>query len=99
MSVDTVLGLPFNIASYAILTHMLAQVTGYEPGLLSVVTGDTHIYKNHIEQVKLQLTREPLPSPTLKLNPDIKSIFDFKYEDITVVDYVSHAAIKAPVAV
>ena len=96
---DLFLGASFNIASYALLTHMLAQVTDYEPGLLSVVTGDTHIYLNHVEQVKLQLTRESLPLPTLKLNPNIKDIFDFKFEDITVENYRSHPSIKAPVAV
>lgn len=98
-SVDCFLGLPFNIAFYAILTHMLSQVTGYEPGILSVVTGDIHIYKNHLEQTKLQLTREPLPLPILKLNPDIKNIFDFKYEDIQIEDYKFHPAIKASVAI
>ncbi len=98
-SIDTFLGLPFNIAFYAILTHMLAQVTGYKPGILSVSMGDAHIYKNHIEQVRLQLTREPYPLPTLRLNPNVKNIFDFKYEDITLEDYQHHPLIKAPVAI
>jgi len=99
MSIDCFLGLPFNIASYALLTHMLAQVTGYEPGILSVAMGDVHIYENHFEQVKLQLTRQPLPLPTLKLNKAITDIDSFKYEDIEIEHYQYHPAIKAPVAV
>ncbi len=98
-SVDSFLGLPYNITFYAILMSMLAQVTGYIPGTLSVATGDTHVYHNHFDQVKLQLTREPLPLPALKLNPDIKNIFDFKFEDVIIENYQSHPAIKGVVAV
>ena len=98
-SADTLLGVPFNIASYALLTHMIAQVCNLQPGHLFITTGDTHIYKNHIEQVKLQLTREEYPLPTLWLNPEIKDIDDFTYEDIKLVGYKSHPSIKADVAV
>jgi thymidylate synthase len=97
-SVDVFLGLPFNIASYALLTHMLAQVCGYKVGELIISTGDTHIYKNHIDQVKEQLSREILPPPTLKLNPAIMNIDDFKMDDIELVGYQSHASIKAEMA-
>ncbi|WJQ80207.1 thymidylate synthase [Brevibacillus brevis] len=96
---DTFLGVPFNIASYALLTHMVAHVTGLEVGDFVHTIGDAHLYLNHIEQVKLQLTRQPKPLPKLVLNPDVTSIFDFKYEDIEIVGYESHPHIKGEVAV
>jgi thymidylate synthase len=96
---DTFLGIPFNIASYALLTHMVAHVTGLEPGEFVHTLGDAHIYLNHVEQVKLQLTREPLPLPTLQLNPEVKSIFDFTISDIMVMSYQAHPHIKGDVAV
>lgn len=96
---DTFLGIPFNIASYALLTHMVAHVTGLRPGEFIHTLGDAHIYLNHLEQVKLQLTRDPLPLPTLELNPAVTSIFDFTYEDIKVVNYQAHPSIKGKVAV
>ena len=98
-SVDKFLGEPFNIASYAILTHMIAQICELEVGEVICSTGDSHIYNNHVEQVKEQLKREPLPLPKLWLNPEIKNIDDFKYEDIKLIDYVSHSAIKGTMAV
>lgn len=98
-SADVFLGVPFNIASYALLTHMIAQVCGLGVGDFVWTGGDTHLYANHFEQAKLQLSREPLSLCELKLNPEIKDIFDFKFEDIEIVGYESHPAIKAPVAV
>lgn len=98
-SADIFLGVPFNIASYALLTAMIAQVCDLQLGEFIHTLGDAHIYSNHIEQAKLQLTRQPYPLPQLKLNPEIKNIFDFKYEDITIENYQCHPHIKADVAV
>ncbi len=98
-SADLFLGVPFNIASYALLTAMVAQVSGLVPGEFVFTSGDTHIYRNHLDAVALQLTREPRPLPTLHLNPSVRSIFDFTYDDITVAGYEPHPAIRAQVAV
>lgn len=98
-SADTFLGVPFNIASYALLLMMMAQVTGLKVGEFVHTTGDTHLYLNHIEQAKLQLTREPRPLPKMKLNPNVKSLFDFKYEDFELTDYNPWPHISGQVAV
>lgn len=98
-SADTFLGVPFNIASYALLTVMIAQVTGLKPGEFVHTLGDAHIYLNHQKQVELQLSREPKPLPTMKLNPQITSIFDFTIDDFTLEGYEPHPGIKAPIAI
>lgn len=98
-SADIFLGVPFNIASYALLTMMMAQVTDLQPGEFIHTFGDAHLYSNHMQQARLQLSREPRPLPEMKINPGIKSIFDFKYEDFNLINYDPHPHIKAPVAV
>ena len=98
-SADIFLGVPFNIASYALLSLMVAQVCGLKPGDFVHTFGDVHLYKNHEEQAKLQLTRQPRPLPRMKLNPSIQSLHDFCYEDFELLDYNPHPGIRAPVAV
>ena len=98
-SADIFLGVPFNIASYALLTQMMAQVAGLEPGEFIHTFGDAHLYLNHLEQARLQVSREPYPPPTMRLNPAVRSIFDFDYADFELVDYQSHPRIAAPIAV
>jgi thymidylate synthase len=98
-SADIFLGVPFNIASYALLTMMIAQVSDLSPGEFVHTFGDAHLYANHLEQVEIQLQREPYPLPTMKLNPDVGSLFDFRYEDFQFTGYRAHPHIKAPVAV
>jgi thymidylate synthase len=98
-SADSFLGVPFNISSYALLLMMMAQVTGLQVGDFIHTLGDAHIYTNHFEQVDLQLSRTPYPLPKMELNPDVKSIFDFKYEDFKLIDYQCHPTIKGQVSV
>jgi thymidylate synthase len=98
-SADTFLGVPFNIASYALLTMMMAQVCGLQPGEFVHTLGDAHLYSNHIEQANLQLTRDFRPLPTMRMNPDISNLFDFKYEDFELLNYDPHPHIKAAVAI
>lgn len=98
-SADMFLGMPFNIASYALLTHLVAQACNLEVGDLVISVGDAHIYNNHFDQVEEQLARKPFPLPTLKLNPEVDAVWDFEMEDIELVNYNSHEAIKAPMAV
>ncbi|MEW6445456.1 MAG: thymidylate synthase [Pseudomonadota bacterium] len=98
-SADIFLGVPFNIASYALLTMMMAQVTGLKPGDFVHTLGDAHLYLNHLEQADLQLSREPLPLPTMRLNPEVNDLFAFRYEDFQLESYQCHPHIKAPVAV
>ena len=98
-SADIFLGVPFNIASYALLTLMIAQVTGYQPGEFVHTLGDAHLYLNHIEQAQLQLTREPNPLPQMSLNPSVGSLFEFQYDDFELINYQCHPRISAPIAV
>ena len=98
-SADVFLGVPFNIASYALLLQMVAHVTGLKVGEFVHTFGDVHLYKNHVEQAKIQLQRKPLPLPTMKINRNVESIFDFKYDDFELINYQSHPHIPAPVAV
>ncbi|NOZ54060.1 MAG: thymidylate synthase, partial [Gammaproteobacteria bacterium] len=98
-SADIFLGVPFNIASYALLTMMIAHVTGLMPGDFVHTLGDAHLYKNHLQQTEEQLKRKPFPLPVMQLNPDIKSVFDFNYDDFNLVGYEYHPHIKAAVAI
>ena len=98
-SADVFLGVPFNIASYALLTMMVAQVTGLQPGEFIHTLGDAHLYANHIEHARLQLSRAPLPLPAMRINPLVQDIFAFRFEDFTLENYQCHPAIKAPIAV
>jgi len=98
-SADIFLGVPFNIASYALLTMMVAQVTGLKPGTFVHTLGDAHLYANHLEQAEEQLSRDPYPLPEMRLNPAVTSLFDFKYDDFELLNYQSHARIIAPIAV
>ncbi len=98
-SADIFLGVPFNIASYALLTMMVAQVCGLKPGDFIHTLGDAHLYSNHLEQADLQLSREPFPLPTMKLNPEVRNLDDFSYEDFAIQDYQCHPGIRAPIAV
>ena len=98
-SADVFLGVPFNIASYSLLTMMVAQVVGLQPGEFVHTFGDVHIYLNHLEQVDTQLSREPLPLPEMRINPQVQDLFGFRYEDFELVNYQCHPLIRAPIAV